>query len=319
MPPQRLLQSRSLRESPNRPPEHTIGESGSEAERRSFDARVNNDGTFRVAGLRCVVDTAVYHGTAEAELLLPRHALIFGLERESDVLVEDFVNRPGGVIRRRGAADECAVLPRGHRYTANMKGCGSQRFMFCELEDSTFARVLGGELGDVDLRPHLGPNPMAPGLVERLVSICLSPDDFPLAYTEAVAAMLFIELLRSHGTKAIPVPRTSSVGAARFRLVLDFVEEHLDHDIGLIELASLVGLSVTHFSHAFKRACGVSPYRYILQRRVERAQTLLRTTDDSVTAIASRVGFSTPLRFSAVFAKHVGVAPSAYRSAAGVE
>jgi transcriptional regulator GlxA family with amidase domain len=196
-----------------------------------------------------------------------------------------------------------------------MKGYGSQRYMFCELEHPTFARVLGDQLGDFDLRPHLGPNPMAPGLVERLVSLCLAPGDFPLAYAESLASMLVVELFRGNGTKPIPAPLTANVGSARFMLVIDFVEEHLERDIGLIELASLVGLSVTHFSHAFKTTYGVSPYRYILQRRLKRARALLRTTDDTIAAIAARVGFSTQSRFSGAFANLTGSAPSEYRSA----
>lgn len=314
MPPQRLQPSRSLGESPTGRPVEGNGEAGAHPG-RFFNARQGAEGTFRIAGLKCSVHTASYRGTAEADALLPRHALIFGLEREGDVLIEELVNAPRGIARSLGAVDECVVLPSGQRYTAKMKGYGSQRYMFCELEHPTFARVLGDQLGDFDLRPHLGPNPMAPGLVERLVSLCLTPGDFPLAYAESLASMLVVELFQANGTKPIPAPLTANVGSARFKLVVDFVEEHLEHDIGLIELASLVGLSVTHFSHAFKTTYGVSPYRYILQRRLKRARALLRTTDDTVAAIAARVGFSTQSRFSGAFANLTGSAPSEYRSA----
>jgi len=197
-----------------------------------------------------------------------------------------------------------------------MKGNGSQRYMFCELEHAAIARLLGDQAGDLELRPHLGPNPIAPGLVERLASLCLTPRDFPLAYAESLASMLVVELFRANDKKPMFAPPTANVGSARFRLVLDFVEEHLDRDIGLIELASLVGLSVTHFSHAFKAAYGVAPYRYIMQRRLKRAKTLLRTTNDTVAAVAGRVGFSSQSRFSGAFASLTGEAPSAYRSAA---
>jgi AraC family transcriptional regulator len=283
---------------------------------RYFSARRGTAGTFSVAGLTCSVHTASYRGTAEAEVLLPRHALVFGLEREGAILIEEAVNPPHGSTRTVSAVDDCFIVPSGQRYIAKMKGYGSQRYMFCELESSAFARLLGDQVCDIELRPHLGPNPIAPGLVERLAALCLTPDEFPLAYAESLASMLVVELFRANGANRIPAPLTANVGSARFKLVLDFVEEHLDRDIGLIELASLVGLSVTHFSHAFKTAYGVSPYRYIVQRRLKRAGTLLRTTDDTVAAIAARVGFSSQSRFSGAFASLTGVAPSAYRSAA---
>jgi AraC family transcriptional regulator len=104
------------------------------------------------------------------------------------------------------------------------------------------------------------------------------------------------------------------VGSARFKSVIAFVEDALDREIDVNEMASIAGLSTTHFSHAFKTTYGVSPYRYILQRRIRRAGTLLRTTNDTIAAIAASVGFSSQSHFSQAFARLVGSAPSAYRS-----
>jgi AraC family transcriptional regulator len=313
MPPQRSQRIPSLGHSPAERALHDA-KAGADTE-RFFSARRGTEGTFAVAGVTCSVHMASYRGTDEAEIVLPRHVVVFGLKRDDHIVLEEAVDPPRGSVRKASAVDDCFVLPRWHRYTAKMKGHGSQQYMFCELEHSAAARLLGDQDGDLELRPHLGPNPIAPGLVERLASLCLTPGDFPLAYAESLASMLAVELFRANGTKPIPAPLTPNVGSARFKLVLDFVEEHLDRDIGLTELASLVGLSVTHFSHAFKTAYGVSPYRYIVQRRIKRAGTLLRTTDDTIAAIAARVGFSSQSRFSGTFAHLIGSAPSAYRSA----
>jgi AraC family transcriptional regulator len=96
--------------------------------------------------------------------------------------------------------------------------------------------------------------------------------------------------------------------------VIDFIEEHLTSDLGLFEMASLAGLSVAHFSHAFKAASGMTPHGYVLQRRMERAKSLLRTTCDTIPAIAARVGFSDVRRFRRAFARLTGSLPSAYRA-----
>jgi AraC-like DNA-binding protein len=313
MPLQLSQQSRSLGDSPTERALHESGEVGIDVG-RYFSAGRGTEGTFAVAGLSCSVHTASYRGTAEAELVLPRHVVVFGLERDPEIVIEDALDPPRGRIRTESAVDDCFVLPRGHLYTAKMKGHGSQQYVFCEVEHPSVVRVLGEGAGDLELRPHLGPNPIAPGLVQRLASLCLEPEAFPLAYAESLASMLVVELFRANGTKPIPAPLTPNVGSARFKLVIDFVEEHMDRDIGLTELASLVGLSVTHFSHAFKSAYGVSPYRYITQRRIKRAGTLLRTTGDTIATIAASVGFSSQSRFSGAFASLIGAAPSAYRS-----
>jgi AraC family transcriptional regulator len=79
-------------------------------------------------------------------------------------------------------------------------------------------------------------------------------------------------------------------------------------------LASLAGLSVTHFAHAFKGTYGVPPYRYILERRIMRAKVLLCTTNETIATIAARVGFPSQSRFSQVFSRTTGATPSNYRS-----
>ena len=56
-------------------------------------------------------------------------------------------------------------------------------------------------------------------------------------------------------------------------------------------LAQMAGLSVHHFSRAFKQSVGMPPYSYILQRRIERAQHMLRNTQRPLSEIASLVGF----------------------------
>jgi AraC family transcriptional regulator len=260
------------------------------------------------------VHSASYRDVTELEILLPRHAFIFVLECDGELMVEeswDALRRNPPIAHGAGT---CTVLPRGRRYAAKTTGRASQRYLFCQVEHSTFARVLGEGVGDFDLRAQSGPNPIAPGLVERIASLCGSPDGFPVAYAESLASMLIVEMFRASATKPIPPQLTTNAGSARFKPVIDFVEESLDREISLNEMASLVGLSVTHFSHAFRTKYGVSPYRYILQRRIRRAATLLRTTNDTIATIGANVGFASQSHFSQAFARLVGSAPSAYRS-----
>src|SRR4051812_30850081 len=68
-----------------------------------------------------------------------------------------------------------------------------------------------------------------------------------------------------------------------------------------------------HFSRAFKLAYGESPYAYLMTRRIERAMTLLRRGDLSVTEVCFAVGCSSLGTFSTRFTELVGVPPSVYR------
>src|ERR1700734_2950524 len=78
-------------------------------------------------------------------------------------------------------------------------------------------------------------------------------------------------------------------------------------------LARGVNMSAGHLSRQFKTAYGESPYAYLMTRRIERAMTLLRRGDLSVTDVCFEVGCSSLGTFSTRFTELVGVSPSVYR------
>src|SRR6202030_1253219 len=79
------------------------------------------------------------------------------------------------------------------------------------------------------------------------------------------------------------------------------------------DLARAAGLSRAHFSREFRRAFGESPHAYLLTRRLERAASLLRTTDHSVAEICFSVGLRSVGSFTSSFTRTYGVSPTGYR------
>jgi transcriptional regulator GlxA family with amidase domain len=191
----------------------------------------------------------------------------------------------------------------------------SYRSFVAEVDQSSVARVLGDGYGASELSSQFDVNPIAPGLVERFEAVCLARTSYPLAYVEALAAILVIELFQVYGTKPLALKPPEHIGASRFARVVDYIEDHLDHDLSLTELAALAHLSVAQFARAFKAACGTAPYRYIIRRRIERAKVLLRTSDQTIASIAASVGFPSQSRFSSSFTQLTGATPSLFRSA----
>jgi AraC-like DNA-binding protein len=79
-------------------------------------------------------------------------------------------------------------------------------------------------------------------------------------------------------------------------------------------LASVAQVSEAHFIRSFKATFGETPHRYLQRRRIERAMSLLRTTDQSVTTICMAVGFASLGTFSRTFTRIVGEPPSEFRA-----
>ncbi|GAA5164851.1 helix-turn-helix transcriptional regulator [Ornithinimicrobium tianjinense] len=119
-------------------------------------------------------------------------------------------------------------------------------------------------------------------------------------------------------------PGSGSAREARLRelRLLRQVRDRMDREyarpLDVEALARGVHLSAGHLSRRFREAYGESPYSYLMTRRVERAMTLLRRGDLSVTEVCFQVGFSSLGTFSTRFAELVGRPPSAYRREAGV-
>ena len=79
-------------------------------------------------------------------------------------------------------------------------------------------------------------------------------------------------------------------------------------------LAGVSGVSEAHFARSFRQAFGVPPHRYLLTRRIERARTLLRDTDLSVTEIAFATGWNSMGTFGRVFRDVTGESPGELRT-----
>jgi AraC-like DNA-binding protein len=101
---------------------------------------------------------------------------------------------------------------------------------------------------------------------------------------------------------------------SRLRRVLQYIQEHLDQDLPLAQLAAVVYMSPYHFARLFRRTTGMPPHRFVVRKRIEHASTLLATPDLAITRISCAVGFRTPSHFTTVFRRITGLTPSAYRA-----
>ncbi|MEV0896064.1 helix-turn-helix transcriptional regulator [Actinoplanes sp. NPDC049802] len=100
------------------------------------------------------------------------------------------------------------------------------------------------------------------------------------------------------------------------RRVRDRIDRDYAQPLDVEALARHVHMSAGHLSRQFRSAFGESPYSYLMTRRIERAMTLLRRGDLTVTEVCFAVGCSSLGTFSTRFSELVGVSPSVYRKRA---
>lgn len=96
-----------------------------------------------------------------------------------------------------------------------------------------------------------------------------------------------------------------------------FITERLHTDLGIDEVANTIGISSSYFCLLFKNRFAVTFVEYVTQQRIEAAKFMLASSDKSITAISSGVGYQERRYFTKVFQKQTGMTPKEYRSRFG--
>jgi AraC family transcriptional regulator len=172
-------------------------------------------------------------------------------------------------------------------------------------------------------RPHLGAELEAQDAIQdltvrHLIEVLLRErrDGFQSGslFLDGVATALASYLGRRYSI-APPVKGDFAGGMApsTLRRCMEFIEAHLEGDIRLSELAREAGLSASHFIRSFRQSTGKPPYQFLLDRRVERARTLMRDHRTSLTGVALASGFADQHHLARVFRRITGLTPSSYR------
>lgn len=135
-------------------------------------------------------------------------------------------------------------------------------------------------------------------------------------YVDAFATVLATHLLRQYST-AKPLSLNPSKRLSNYQLahVTTYIDENLESELTLAELAQVANMNLYRFVRAFKQTIGIPPHQYVLKQRIERAKFLLTSTDLTLQGISYQLGFSSQSHFTTVFRRSVGVTPKAFRAA----
>jgi AraC family transcriptional regulator len=132
---------------------------------------------------------------------------------------------------------------------------------------------------------------------------------------EALANMLSVHLIRHFlGPRQLAGGSDGVLPRRKLHTVIEYIMENLEGNPTLEQMAAVVHLSPYHFARQFKATTGLPPHQYVIARRIERAQHLLRADGElGLAEVALRAGFSDQSKFSFHFKRMVGITPRRFR------
>lgn len=228
---------------------------------------------------------------------------------------------PEGRFQRIG---EMFILAPGQKLRIHCDACAPLDAVVCHLDRELFVDMYFEYLGQNSGYPFKEGEPglylpasldlqntRIRALMVRIADETREPGLAGKVVVSALAVQLVVELLRVGA--ALGGPKTLG-GLASWQLRL--IDERLK-DLGLApslaELAALCHISVRHLTRAFKESRGVTIGSYVTQRHMDHARLLL-ASDDSITTIANKLGFSSASSFCSSFSREIGLTPGQFRA-----
>jgi AraC family transcriptional regulator len=133
-------------------------------------------------------------------------------------------------------------------------------------------------------------------------------------YAESLTVALSAHLLRYYTTRKHYIQQYSGgLPNHKLRQVIDYVNANLGEDLSLATIADKFEISQYYFWHLFKQSTGMTPRKYLIQQRVERAKELLKQRDLTITDVALECGFTHQSHFAKQFKRLTGITPSQFR------
>lgn len=252
---------------------------------------------------------------------LPKHHAIIHLNRRPLDLTQML---DGRLRKERVHRGEVAIIPAGPPWKWGFRGQTDSDLLPLCLEDAFLrevARSVEVDPDGMEIVPRLGERDLRIEQIGLLLKEEIEAEGLlgGRLYAESLATALAISLIRDHsslGRKAArKAGRERGGGLPRRALkeVIDYIGDNLEKDLTLAEMAGVAHMSPYHFSRLFKESTGLTPHRYVIERRVQRAKELLGSTALPIAEIAFSCGFANQSHLNRHFQRLLGVNPKALR------
>jgi AraC family transcriptional regulator len=188
--------------------------------------------------------------------------------------------------------------------------------LLCDVAES---QIGGADAMNIELIDCIGrSSPSIMRIGQDLLTEMRTNAAFSRLRIDSLGLDFAVQTLRHHSTFSANRVELNTMARGRLaawqvRRVTELLAADPAAEHSLAALALQVGLSTFHFARAFKKSLGVPPHQYQMQLRIERAQTLLADTRQSITEIAHSVGYESSQGLARAFHSQIGCTPSEFR------
>jgi AraC family transcriptional regulator len=212
------------------------------------------------------------------------------------------------------AARPLSIIPAALQAHGKADGVRFVRHLVLQF-DMTALRAMADD--EIDLTNVFAPRLMFadPGIMRLALLFadeCVRDAPYSRLYGDNLSIALLFALSRQCAKPSSTITR-GCLAPWQLRRVSEYLNAHLGGDVELHALSSLVNLSRSYFSRAFKISTGLAPHQWLLQARVARAKQLMLETHFPLAQIAIDVGFADQAHFTRTFGRAVGESPGTWR------
>jgi AraC family transcriptional regulator len=223
----------------------------------------------------------------------------------------------GTPMNRSPSVGQISVTPAGVRYSANWRE--ELEYVIVYLSQDFIARATVDFQANKDAKivGVCGPQDhLIRSIGQALAAEVDSGQPNGKLYAESLVNALAVHLLRHYSTDSVVADlQFGGLPAHRLRRVAEFIDENLENDLSLAEIAQAADLSPYHFARSFKQTTGMTPIQFLMQRRIEYAKFMLTESELPIVEVGLSAGFKNQSHFTTLFRKFTTMTPKAYRNA----
>lgn len=222
----------------------------------------------------------------------------------------------GLVAHKTRTVGQASIVPVGQQYSAYWK----EEFEDLGIHlDPDYVARQAGELVQSDRIDFISDCEVGDPLVHQIGRSLAAEVDAGapagVIYAESLVNTLVAHMLRHYSTAGERFQhQLGGLPKHKLRRVTEFIEENLEHDLTLAEIADVAELSPFHFARSFKQTTGSTPIQFLTQRRIDLAKRLLAESALPIVEIGLRAGFKNQSHFTTLFRKITAMTPKAYRN-----